>query len=109
MYDKNNAFARIIRGEIPCDKVLETPRSLAFRDIYPQAKTHILVIPKGEYENIIDFIGGAAPDEKQDFWNAVMSAADGAGVGDNFRAVANTGAGAGQSVPHFHVHILSDK
>ncbi|MDR1071020.1 MAG: HIT domain-containing protein [Rickettsiales bacterium] len=109
MYDKNNVFGKIIRGEIPCAKVLETRHSLAFKDANPTAKTHILVIPKGGYENIADFISRAPDEEKRDFWNAVLAVAEGAGVGDCFRAAANTGAGAGQSVMHFHVHILSDK
>ena len=48
-YDRNNIFAKIIRGEIPCDKVAESDHSLAFRDINPQTPTHVLVIPKGAY------------------------------------------------------------
>ena len=48
-YDKNNIFAKILRGEIPCKKVYENDHVLAFHDINPQKKVHILVIPKGEY------------------------------------------------------------
>ena len=47
-YDKDNIFAKILRGEIPCDKVFENEHSLAFNDISPQAKVHVLVIPKGK-------------------------------------------------------------
>jgi hypothetical protein len=54
-YDRNNVFARILRGELPCTKVYEDEHVLAFRDINPQAPTHIVVIPKGEYVSVDDF------------------------------------------------------
>ena len=55
MYDKNNIFAKILRGEIPCDKIYEDKFDLAFKDINPQAKVHVLVIPKGAYVDMNDF------------------------------------------------------
>jgi histidine triad (HIT) family protein len=54
-YDRNNVFARILRGEIPCTKAYENEHVLAFHDISPQAPTHVLVIPKGEYVSLDDF------------------------------------------------------
>ena len=54
-YDKNNIFAKILRGEIPCKKVYENDHVLAFHDINPQKKVHVLVIPKGEYVDLDDF------------------------------------------------------
>ena len=54
-YDKNNIFAKILRGEIPCKKVFENDHVLAFHDINPQKKVHVLVIPKGEYIDLDDF------------------------------------------------------
>ncbi|MEO7654751.1 MAG: HIT domain-containing protein, partial [Sphingomicrobium sp.] len=54
-YDPDNIFAKILRGEIPCDRVHEDEHALAFRDINPQAPTHILVIPKGAYVSWDDF------------------------------------------------------
>ena len=54
-YDKNNIFAKILRGEIPCKKVYENDHVLAFHDINPQKKVHVLVIPKGEYVDLNDF------------------------------------------------------
>ena len=54
-YDKNNIFAKILRKEIPCNKVYENEFILAFHDINPQKKIHILVIPKGEYVDLDDF------------------------------------------------------
>ena len=109
MYDKNNIFAKIIKGEIPCKKVTETEFSLAFHDVNPKAKLHVLVLPKGEFTDIADFIAHASEIEKTDFWATVLSVAEELRVRDCFQAVANTGEGAGQSVPHFHLHIMSNK
>ena len=61
-YDRNNVFARILRGELPCKKVYEDDFALAFHDINPQAPVHVLVIPKGEYVSNMDF-SAAAPTE----------------------------------------------
>src|SRR5271168_3748196 len=58
-YDDNNIFARILRGEIPCKKVYEDEFALAFHDINPQAPTHVLVLPKGEYVSFDDFSANA--------------------------------------------------
>ena len=66
-YDDNNIFARILRGEIPNDTVLETPHTLAFRDIRPLAPSHVLVIPKGRYVTFDDFAENASDDEIADF------------------------------------------
>ena len=62
-YDKNNIFAKILRGEIPCDKVYENDYVLAFKDINPQKKIHVLVIPKGEYVDLDDFNNNASDKE----------------------------------------------
>ena len=107
MYDKNNVFAKIIRGEIPSKKLIETKHSLSFYDINPQAKIDILVIPKKEYKNILEFTAGATDAEKKDFWNLVTAITEHLKISDNFQLVANTGTI--QLVPHFHIHILSDK
>jgi diadenosine tetraphosphate (Ap4A) HIT family hydrolase len=108
MYDPNNVFAKILRGEIPCRKILETPHAVAFHDIAPRARVHALVIPRGEYADICDFAARAPESAVSGFWNAVRDAAGALGVAENFRAVANTGAKAGQAVFHFHVHIMAD-
>lgn len=114
-YDPNNIFARILRGEIPCTKVLETPHSLAFRDIAPQAPEHVLVIPKGAYVEFDDFAKNASPDEIVDYVRAIGQvcadlglSADAAGQG-GFRMIANAGADSGQEVPHLHVHLLAGR
>ena len=108
MYDKNNVFAKILRGEIPCKEVYSDDNVLAFYDVAPRARVHVLVIPRGEYIDIFDFTQNA-PDEMQTaFWNGVRKTVEKLGLRDNFRTVANTGRGAGQSVLHFHIHIMSD-
>lgn len=109
-YDPNNIFARILRGEIPCQKVHEGEHVLAFRDIYPKAPVHILVIPKGPYESIADFGAKASPEEITAFWRAVSAIAEEHGLPEQgFRVIANTGLNGGQEVPHFHVHLLGGR
>ena len=106
-YDENNIFAKILNGDIPCDKVYENDHVLAFRDITPQKKTHILVIPKGQYIDIVDFGTNASADEIETFYKAVSHIAEEQGLTTNgFRAIANTGEFGGQEVPHFHLHLL---
>ena len=70
-YDKNNIFAKILRGEIPCKKVYENDHVLAFHDINPQKKVHVLVIPKGEYEDLDDFTANASDKEIVEFNKAI--------------------------------------
>lgn len=109
-YDDQNIFAKILRGEIPCDKVLEDDHVLAFNDISPQAPTHVLVIPKGAYVSIADFGAQASPDEIAAFYRAVAKISEDLNLkSDGFRVIANTGLNGGQEVPHFHVHILGGK
>ncbi|MBR0559798.1 histidine triad nucleotide-binding protein [Neokomagataea anthophila] len=106
-YDKNNIFARILRGEIPCKAVYDDQYALAFHDIAPHAPVHILVIPKGEYESIIDFSAQASSEEVAGFWKAVSHVAREQGIAeDGCRILSNVGANGGQEVPHFHVHLL---
>ena len=114
VYDPNNIFARILRGEIPCDKVLETPHSLAFRDIRPQAPVHVLVIPKGPYVTFDHFALEASDVERADFVAAIGQVCKMLGVqpgegGSGYRAISNAGDDGVQEVPHLHVHILSGR
>ncbi len=106
-YDKNNIFAKILRGEIPCNKVYEDEYALAFHDIAPKAPVHVLVIPKGAYVDLCDFARQASADEIAGFYKAATKIAADLGIEDaGFRTIANTGAGGGQEVPHFHIHLL---
>lgn len=108
MYDSENVFAKIIRGEMPSQKIYEDEFALAFQNIAPRARTHVLVIPKGDYTDIYDFTANAPAQLQTGFWNAVRKTVDTLGLNGGFRTVANTGAPAGQSVFHFHLHIMSD-
>jgi histidine triad (HIT) family protein len=113
-YDPQNVFARILRGEIPCRKVHETPHSLAFHDINPQAPTHILVIPKGPYVNYDHFAAEASDGELADFSRAVGHVARMSGHaeiagGEGYRILSNAGPHAHQEVPHLHIHVFGGK
>ncbi|MCQ2562393.1 MAG: HIT domain-containing protein [Alphaproteobacteria bacterium] len=109
VYDKNNVFAKILRGEIPNKTVYEDEFVLAFYDVSPRAKVHVLVIPRGEYTDIYDFAQNAPLTLQTGFWNGVCNTVEKLGLRNNFRTIANTGRGSGQSVMHFHIHIMSDE
>ncbi|RDD63297.1 histidine triad nucleotide-binding protein [Ferruginivarius sediminum] len=107
-YDDNNIFAKILRGEIPCNKVYEDDHVLAFHDINPQTPTHVLVIPKGRYVSSDDFFNEADEAEIAAFFRAVGKISRDLGVVDRgYRILANAGADAHQEVPHFHLHIFA--
>ncbi|MFN3700637.1 MAG: histidine triad nucleotide-binding protein [Alphaproteobacteria bacterium] len=109
-YDQNNIFAKILRGEIPCNKVFEDEYVLAFHDIAPQAPVHILVIPKGAYVAVDDFGAKASAEEIQAFYRAVAHIVQEHDLMESgFRTIANTGLNGGQEVPHYHLHILGGK
>jgi histidine triad (HIT) family protein len=107
-YDTSNIFARILRGEIPCRKVLETEHALAFHDIAPQAPTHILIIPKGSYVSASDFSTQASAEEVAGLWRAVAEVAKPLEA-TGYRIICNMGMDSGQEVPHFHVHVLGGR
>jgi len=109
-YDENNIFARVLRGEIPCKRVHETPHALAFHDINPQAPIHVLVIPKGPYRSWADFSATASEAEIAGFVRAVGEVAKLLGLEEpGYRLLANAGVNAHQEVPHLHVHIVGGK
>ena len=109
-YDPQNIFARILRGEIPNKTVLETPHTLAFHDIHPQAPIHVLVIPKGPYRSWADFSATASEAEIAGFVRAVGEVAKLLGLEEpGYRLLANAGVNAHQEVPHLHVHIFGGK
>jgi histidine triad (HIT) family protein len=109
-YDPDNIFAKILRGEIPCNKVYEDEWALAFRDISPQAPVHVLVIPKGAYVGWDDFSANASADEITGFVRAVGQVAREHGlVEPGYRLLVNLGAHGGQEVPHLHVHLFAGK
>ena len=109
-YDRNNVFARILRGEIPCSKVYEDEHVLAFDDISARAPTHVLVIPKREYVSLDDFTAKASEAEFAALFRALGRIARERGVAESgFRIIANNGPAAHQEVPQFHVHVLGGR
>jgi histidine triad (HIT) family protein len=109
-YNRDNIFAKIIRGEIPAKKVYEDAQVLAFHDISKATPIHVLVIPKGEYQNFSDFVSKASDVEIADFFKKVHEVAKLVNAdASGFRILSNTGFDAHQTVPHFHVHILAGR
>jgi histidine triad (HIT) family protein len=100
-------FGKILRGELPADVVYEDDRALAFRDVAPQAPTHVLVIPRKPIARLSE-----AEDEDAELLGHLLGVARRVakqeGLSD-FRVVLNDGAGAGQSVFHLHVHVLGGR
>ena len=109
IYDEQNIFAKILRDEIPCKKILETNYAISFNDISPKAKVHVLVIPKGPYIDIYDFNKNASKEEIIGFWNGVNETIEKLQIDQNgFQLKVHKGETGGQEVFHFHVHILSN-
>lgn len=113
-YDDQNIFAKILRGEIPNDTVLETDHTLAFNDIQPQAPVHVLLIPKGPYVCLDHFAAEASEAEIADFTRATAEVCRMAGVspgegGEGYRSISNAGENGVQEVPHYHLHILGGR
>ena len=110
-YDKNNIFARILRGEIPCKKIYENEYILSFYDINPQKKVHALVVPKGEYIDLDDFSSRASEKEISELIKVISFVAKKLGIslsdnGKGYRSLVNIGENGGQEVPHLHFHLF---
>ncbi|MFJ9723001.1 histidine triad nucleotide-binding protein [Streptomyces sp. NPDC101209] len=100
-------FCKIVAGHVPATIVQETDTTIAFRDINPQAPTHVLVIPKAHYGNAAA-LAAAEPALAADVLREAQSVADEEKL-DSYRVVFNTGAGAGQTVFHAHAHVLGGR
>jgi len=108
MYDENNIFAKIIRGEIPCDKVYEDDSVLFFKDINPIAKIHVLGIPKSQCVDFYDFISKNTQTKISEFFKKTNFVIEKLGIStDGYKVISNSGIDGGQEVPHFHIHILA--
>lgn len=106
-YDDGNIFAKILRGEIPSNRIYEDEWAVAFEDINPQAAVHTLVIPRGAYVSWDDFSARASDAEIAGFVRAVGAVARAKGlVEPGYRLLANIGGHGGQEVPHLHVHLF---
>ena len=109
-YDENNIFAKILRNEIPCNKIYEDDYVLSFHDINPQKKIHALVIPKGKYIDLDDFSLKASSDEMVGLLKGINKVAKKLGIstkeGQGYRALSNISIDGGQEVPHLHFHLF---
>ncbi|MFC6153694.1 histidine triad nucleotide-binding protein [Nocardioides yefusunii] len=101
-------FCKIVAGEIPATVVAETATTLAFRDVSPQAPTHVLVVPRSHHENAAA-VAEAEPGVVADLFTTARAVAEAEGLGGDYRTVFNTGAGAGQTVFHAHLHVLGGR
>ena len=109
-YDNNNIFAKILRGEIPCEKIYEDKFFLSFHDVNPKKKIHALVIPKGKYIDLDDFNNNASSEEIVGLMKGITIVAKKLGVsvdaGKGYRALVNISENGGQEVPHLHFHLF---
>ena len=109
-YDEKNIFAKILRQEIPCDKIYEDEFILSFHDINPQKKIHALIIPKGKYVDLDDFNLNASSKEMVGLLKGISKVAKKLGIsteaGKGYRALVNTSDHGGQEVPHLHFHLF---
>ena len=109
-YDDSNIFAKILRREIPCNKIYEDDFVLSFYDINPQKKIHALIIPKGKYVDLDDFSLRASPEEMVGLLKGINIVAKKLGisteVGKGYRTLANISDDGGQEVPHLHFHLF---
>ncbi len=99
-------FTKIINGEIPADIIWQNDHCVAFRDIEPVAPVHVLIVPRSEISGI-----AAVPEDGDHthLLNAARSVAEMLELKDGYRLVINQGEGAGQSVPHLHVHLIAGR
>tara|TARA_B100000902_G_C26439582_1_gene495414 strand:- start:71 stop:436 length:366 start_codon:yes stop_codon:yes gene_type:complete len=109
-YDDQNIFAKILREEIPCNKIYEDDFILSFHDINPQKKIHALVIPKGKYVDLDDFSLNASSQEMVGLLKGINIVAKMLGisteVGKGYRVLTNVSDNGGQEVPHLHFHLF---
>ncbi len=104
-HDPDCLFCRIIDGEIPSDRVAESERAVAFRDIHPAAPVHVLVVPR-RHEPNVGALAAASPEDLAALFELVTDVAQQEGVADHYRLVFNTGSDAGQTIFHAHGHVL---
>src|SRR3954471_3297255 len=98
-------FCKIVAGEIPSDRVAESERSIAFRDINPAAPVHVLIVPR-RHEPTVGALAAASGDDLTDVFLLAARVAEHEGVAEAHRMVVNTGSEAGQTIFHAHVHVL---
>ncbi|MBV0899717.1 MAG: HIT domain-containing protein [Wolbachia endosymbiont of Fragariocoptes setiger] len=110
LYNEENIFAQILAGNLPCKQIYNDDYILAFHDKYPDAPTHILVIPKEKYISYDDFIFNSPSEEIVHFFKIIRKITHEHNLTKTgYRLVTNHGKDGEQVVPHFHVHILGGK
>jgi diadenosine tetraphosphate (Ap4A) HIT family hydrolase len=106
-YDESNIFAKIIDGDIPCNKIYEDEYNIAFNDINPVKPVHVLLLPKGKYTSMNEFSQNASDAEMVALNKAIFEIAKKTGIAESgYRVITNCGKNSGQEVPHLHLHIL---
>lgn len=109
MTDTDCIFCKLAAGEIPSQKVKETERVLAFRDLYPKAPVHVLVMPKDHYANTAE-LTAADPALAAEVLTVAAEVAESEGIAETgWNLLANTGSAAGQTIFHVHFHVLGGK
>ncbi len=109
MLEENNCvFCKIIRGEIPCEKILEGDSFIAIKDVHPKTEGHTLIIPKQHWTTLLD-IPTSYGEELLDFIKKVASKLMNSGFGNGFNVVMNNFGCAGQVVMHTHIHVIPRK
>jgi len=103
-----NVFKKIIDGEVPCDKVFENDKILAFKDLYPVAPVHILILPKKEISNLNNLTAEDAP-LMGDIMLVAKELAKQFNVEEGWRLLVNNGGGSGQSIPYLHFHLIGGR
>ncbi|USO00542.1 MAG: HIT domain-containing protein [Alphaproteobacteria bacterium] len=105
-YDDSNVFAKILNKEIPCSKVYEDEHTLAFKDLHPKARIHILIIPKSKCKNFSDLLNMDAQ-FITNFFNGVKNTIKQVNPDNlDFKLLTNNGINAGQEIFHMHFHLL---
>jgi histidine triad (HIT) family protein len=99
-------FCRIVAGDLPSDRVAESERSIAIRDINPAAPIHVLIVSR-RHEPTVGALAAASADDLTDVFRLAQQVAEQEGVADAHRMIVNTGRNAGQTIFHAHVHVLA--
>ena len=109
-YDNQNIFAKILRNEADADIVFENKHILCFKDIFPKAPVHVLIIPKGQFKDIYDFSVNASLDEKKAIYDGIATVIKMFDLEtDGCRIITNSGQNGRQEVPHLHFHLLGGR
>ncbi len=108
-YNPNNVFAKILRNDLPSQKIYENDEIYAFKDINPQAPIHIIIIPKKDFCSLNDFCSSANDKSIVAMIKSIRKIAEILNLEDGYRIISNIGHYGGQEVPHFHIHLLGGK